>query len=137
MRKDLVLFVLLSLMSISLSANEYVVIANEDMKKLSKSQIKAIFLKKILYIDDLKIVALNLQARDLVRKRFEKELLHMSFQRLKKYWMKQHYLGHRPPITLKSQNSVKAFVKKVVGAVGYIEAKNLDDNLKVIYRWRD
>jgi hypothetical protein len=38
---------------------------------------------------------------------------------------------------MKSQESIKSFVKKVDGAIGYIEAKNIDNTVKVIYRWRD
>jgi len=46
-------------------------------------------------------------------------------------------MGQRPPITMKSQQAVKTFVKKVDGAIGYIEMKNLDKSVKVIYRWKD
>jgi len=122
---------------ISSFASEYAIISNKKMKTLSKTQIKAIFLKKITIIDDLKIIPINLDARDSLRLKFEKKILNMNFNRLKSYWTKQHYLGHRPPISMKSQDSIKAFVKKVDGAIGYIEIKNLDDNLKIIYRWRD
>jgi ABC-type phosphate transport system substrate-binding protein len=38
---------------------------------------------------------------------------------------------------MKSQESIKAFVKKVDGAIGYIESSALDEDLKVIYRWKD
>lgn len=117
--------------------DEYVVISNNNMKDLSTNQIKAIFLNKLSFIEDIKVVPINLDARDSLRVKFEKEILHMSFSRLKTYWAAQHYLGHRPPVSMKSQESIKAFVKKVEGSIGYINAENIDDSVKVIYRWRD
>jgi len=135
--KNFILSFILLLLSQTLSAEKYVVIANKSMKTLSKSQIKAIFLKKMSLVDDMKLVPVALQARDSLRKNFESRVLKMSFTRLKSYWTKQHYLGHRPPLSLKSQASVKAFVKKVDGAVGYISRKNLDSDLKVLYTWED
>lgn len=131
------MFVLLLLTSAIALAGEYAVIANKNMKSLSPNQVKAIFLKKLVLVDDTKVVAVNLAARDALRVKFEKEFLHMSFSRLKAYWTKQHYLGHRPPITLKSVESVKAFVKKVDGAIGYVDVNSLEDDLKVIYRWSE
>jgi len=118
-------------------ASEYVVISNKNMKNLSKTQIKAIFLKKITIINDIKVVPISLGARDPLRSKFEKKILAMSFMRLKSYWTKQHYLGRRPPVSMKSQDSIKAFVKKVDGAVGYINESLVDNSVKVIYRWKD
>lgn len=131
------LFLLLLLISYNLSAEEHVVVANKTMKTLSKSQIKAIFLKKMRIVDDIKVVPVALQARDPLRTNFEHKILKMNFVRLKSYWTKQHYLGHRPPLSMKSQASIKAFVKKVDGAIGYIDKKNLDGDLKVLYSWED
>jgi len=137
MKKELkVLLLTLFFITPSL-AQEYAVIANKKIKNLSTSQVKAIFLKKIRVIDGSSLVPLNLKARDPLREAFEKELLHMSFNRLKKYWTKKHYLGVRPPITLKSQESIKTFVKKVDGAISYVEATQIDDDVNVLYRWED
>ncbi len=116
---------------------EYAVISNKNMKKLSKSQIKAIFLKKISIIDDIKVLPINLSTREELRRAFESHILNMSFMRLSSYWAKQHYLGQRPPLSIQSQQSVKAFVKKVDGAIGYINANEIDNELKILYRWED
>ncbi|MBW6488098.1 hypothetical protein [Sulfurimonas sp.] len=61
----------------------------------------------------------------------------MNFERLKSYWAAQHYLGKRPPVGMHSEESVKAFVKNVEGAIGYINVKNLDNDIKVLYRWSE
>ena len=123
------------LLTTIISADTYVVIANKSMKDLSSAQIKAIFLKRLTIIDNINIVPLNLGARDPLRSEFEKKVLKMRFSRLRSYWTKQRDLGHRPPITMQSEESIKTFVHKVEGAIGYINEANLDTRVKVLYRW--
>lgn len=94
-------------------------------------------MKKTLFIGDKKVVPVNLSPRDTVRTSFEKNLLLMSFNRLKTYWTKQHYLGHRPPVTMKSQESVKKFIKRVENAIGYMELSKVDKDLIILYKWSD
>ncbi len=118
-------------------AGEYAVISNKSVKSFSESEIKAIFLKKLTSIDDITLVPVNLEAGDSLRLKFEEKLLDMSFERLKSYWTKEHYLGHRPPVNMKSEESVKAFVKKVDGAIGYINSNSVDESVKVLYKWSD
>ncbi len=137
MEKIASVFVVLILFSTISLADTYAVIVNKNMKNINKVQIKAIFLKKLTRINNIKVVPVNLNARDGLRRKFEKELLHMSFARLKAYWIKQHYLGNRPPLSMKSQESVREFVKKVDGAIGYIDTKHVDESVKVIYEWSD
>ena len=133
MRLLFLAFILLT----SLFADEYVIIANKHMDDLTATQIKAIFLKKLLVVHDTNVVPVNLDARDPLRIKFDHDVLEMNFDRLQAYWTKEHYLGHRPPISLKSQESIKAFVKKVDGSIGYINIENVDDNLKILYKWSD
>jgi len=128
---------ILSVLSIHIEASEYVVVANKNMQAVSLGQIQALFLKKSSYVGETKVVPLNLSSRNLVRESFEKKILHMHFSRLKSYWMKQHYLGHRPPISMKSEASIKAFIEKVDGAIGYIKLKNVDKKTKILYKWSD
>jgi ABC-type phosphate transport system substrate-binding protein len=139
MKKTLVkISIVFLFFSINASAQEkYAVISNKNLTHLSLSQIKAIFLKKVSYINDMKVVPINLNSRNKIRNSFEKNVLMMNLSRLKSYWIKQHYLGHRPPITMKSEESLKAFVKKIDGAIGYINIKNVDSEINVLYEWSD
>lgn len=137
MKKITIASALLLFLPLLSFANEYVVISNKNMKALSESEIKAIFLKKLTLKDDVTLVPLNLEAGDPLRLAFEGKLLNMDFEKLKSYWTKEHYLGHRPPINMKSEESVKAFVKKVDGAIGYININSVDESVKVLYKWSD
>jgi len=137
MKKMIKIFLLCIALSVLCFAEEYAVIANKKMKTLSVEQIKAIFLKKLTFIDNIQVVPINLSVRDPMRRHFENKILQMNFQRLKSYWSKQHYLGHRPPINMKSEESAISFVKKVEGALTYVNVKHLDKSVNIIYRWRD
>ena len=137
MKAPMRVLLLSSLVCLRFSADEYVVISNKNAHNLSTKQIKAIYLKKLIIVNDVSMVPVNLDSGDELRDKFEQEILGMNSSQLKKYWTQQHYLGHRPPISLKSQESVKRFIKNVDGSVGYLETSNLDDNIKTLYTWRD
>lgn len=129
--------ILFYLMLSPLFAQEYAIVASQKFENISEGKIKAVFMKKTLFLGDTKVIPVNLSVRDTIRSSFDKHILNMSFNRLKTYWSKQHYLGHRPPITMKSQESVKAFVKRVKNAIGYIEFSNVDKDLIILYKWSD
>lgn len=135
--KIITLYLLSMLLSLCMWANDYAVVTGKNFAEISIGQIKALFLKKTSYLGDKAIVPLNLSSRDSVRRSFEKKVLHMNFNRLKSYWTKQHYLGHRPPVSMKSQESVKVFIQKVDGAIGYMELQKVDNSLNIVYKWSD
>ena len=130
-------FLLLLLLQVNLNAKEYAVVASFAYEDMPINKIKALFLKKSAYVGSLKIIPLNLSLGDTRRDSFEKNVLGMNFSTLKSYWNRQHYLGHRPPISLKSQKAMKTFIKNVQGAIGYIELKNVDSELNILYIWSD
>lgn len=130
-------FFLLILFVTAVSAKEYAVVASFATPPLSQNKIRALFLKKSEYLGDTKVVVLNLALGNPVRSSFEKKVLHMSRLHLKSYWTRQHYLGHRPPISMKSQKSMQIFLKNVHGAIGYGELGKIEKDLHVLYRWSD
>ncbi len=137
MKTAIIIFLSTIMLSTLSFADEYVVISNPKMKDLSTTQIKAVFLKKITVIDSINAVPVNLGAMDPIREKFENKIVEMNFERLKSYWTKEHYIGKRPPVSMQSEESVKTFIKNVEGAIGYINAKNLDSSVKVLYRWSE
>jgi len=128
---------LLFFLSTHLYSQVYAVVSLSSFGKLSKSQVKVLFLKKSVYIKDVKIVPLNLAINDKVRKSFEKNILNMSISHLKSYWTKQHYLGKRPPINVKSQKSLHAYLMKVEGSIGYMPIDKEENKLNILYKWSD
>ncbi|WP_353662251.1 hypothetical protein [Hydrogenimonas sp. SS33] len=132
-------FLLLLLFAVSVAAEELLVVTNpaNDIGPLDAAQLRQIYLGKRRYWKTLKLFPINLPPANPLRKRFEREVLHMTPSALDAYWMKEHYLGHRPPYRVESVESVIRFVRKLKGAIGYIPKHRLSGNLKVIYRIKD
>ncbi len=133
--KSLLYILLIPLLSY---AQEFVVVMqkNSALGNLSQAKVKMIFLKKQKMSQDILLVPINLPPSSSIRKSFEKQVLGMSRNRLKSFWTKEHYLGHRPPLTMKSSRSTLSFVEKIDGAIGYIPAKEVNANLKILYKWK-
>ena len=123
--------------SVLASAEEFAVVSNGSVEKLSVYEIKAVFLKQMKFYKGLRLVPVNLYPKSDLRRKFESDVLQMSFPRLRAYWNKKHYMGVRPPLTMRSKESVKRFIKQVDGAVGYIPLRDVDKDLYVIYRWSE
>ena len=128
---------LLLLTSVYLIATEYVVITSHKnpISALSPKQLKDIFLMKRHFVDGKKIIPVNASSTQLLRKTFEKSILKTDREKLNRYWIKKHFQGISPPIVQSSENSIKAFVTNVDGAVGYIPRSRLDSSLKVLYEF--
>ncbi len=129
-------YFLLFCFAISLYGNEkLVLISNKNfpISHLVEGQIKQIYLKRMRFIKDIPIIPINYIARDPLRNYFEKSLLHLSAKKLKKYWMKKHYEGKRPPLVQSSVESAIIFVKKVDGAVAYIPHSKLPKDVQILY----
>ena len=126
---------LLSFAIMLYGSEKFVLISNQNfpVSHLLEGQIKQIYLKRMRFIKDMPIVPINYIARDPFRKAFEKSLLRMSTKKLSRYWMKEHYLGIRPPIVQASVESAIVFVKKVDGSVAYIPHSKLPADVRVLY----
>ena len=133
MKLKIVIFLLYVL---CLNASEYAVVSNVLLAKLSPMQIRAVFLKKLTHLNGKHLVPVNLPSSSPLRLSFEKELLKMSKKRLKSYWIKQHYLGNRPPLNMKSQEATLKFTQKVQGAICYVEIENISSKVNVLYSWK-
>jgi len=110
----------------------FVVSKAGTVPSLSKKQLKEIYLKKQQYINDTKLVPINMPASSHTRNVFDKSILRMDESELAEYWNERHYNGVNPPMVQNSPEAVKAMVKKVPGAIGYIDEDLLDDGLRVI-----
>lgn len=117
-------------------AEEILIIGNKNLPvdKLSIYEVRLIFLKKKLFIKNVKLVPVNLSPFNPLRKKFNKYILGMDKEQLILYWNTMYLNGIDPPIVLSSQRAVIKFVSKVKGGIGYISPKYLNNNVKVLLR---
>jgi ABC-type phosphate transport system substrate-binding protein len=126
-------FILVLLLPVFAFADIVVVVAKgSPVSTLSKKELKEIYLKKQQFSNGIKLVPINLTASAHARGLFEKSALKMDDTELGEYWNERHYNGVNPPMVQNSQEAIKAMVKKVQGAIGYIDEELLDDGLKII-----
>lgn len=92
-----------------------------------------LFLKeKLFWRDGTRIVPVNLPPDHEARELFSKSVLKRSRRDLVEFWNEEHFKGVNPPVVLESEDAVKAFVRQVDGAVGYIRRDRLEPDLKVL-----
>lgn len=114
-----------------------VIIANKSLhiKEISANELKMVFLKEKKILNNIDLVPVNLETLHPTRKIFEKTLLGFSRNTLREYWTKKHYMGIRPPVNLKSSQSVLSFVKEIEGAIGYIPIDDLSSEVDIVYEF--
>ncbi len=117
-------------------ADKIVIVANKNfpINYLDKKIIQKIYLDQIRVLKDKKVIPINLPYNHPLRKVFEKKVLNLKRFELQRYWIKAHYLGHRPPKVFNTQKTVIAFLKNVIGAIGYVEKEYAKKSeLKILY----
>ena len=111
-----------------------VVAKTTPIPPLDQDAIKAIFLKKQLFINGIALKPINLAPSEPLRQAFETKVLQMDKERLARYWMREHYRGHRPPYRVDSIRAMVQFVIKVEGAIGYLPQKSVTPKMQILYR---
>ena len=118
-------------------AKELIVIGNKNFpkKNLTLVKIQSIFLSKKHFIGGKKVLVMNFETNNPLRKCFEKSILKKSQSSLERYWRKAYYQGKRPPKVVKSLEMLFSFFEKVKPSIGYIEAGDIKDrNISILYR---
>ena len=129
--------VLIFIISVYLLGAEYSVVVNKNSKilKLSKKQIQDIYLKKRNFIDEVKVVPINMSSSSQARKKFDAQVLKYDSEKLNRHWVKLHFQGITPPVVQSSDKSMKLFIQNVESAIGYLPTQVVDSNLRVIYEF--
>jgi len=120
-----------------LIAQELVVVGDENfpVEKLTKEEIKSIFLDKKRFIDGKKVLAMNYEYNHPLRLCFERTILEKSERRLERYWRKAYYNGKRPPKVVTSIEMLLSYFENVHPTIGYVDAnETIDKGLKVLYK---
>lgn len=103
---------------------------------LSRSELRQIFqTKKTSWKHGGKIMALNLAASNATRRGADSAILGLDPDRVIKYWIDRKIRGgNRPPKSIPSPKFVRKIVSKKKNAIGYLEATDVTDAVKVVAR---
>jgi hypothetical protein len=101
---------------------------------IDADDVRRIFLKqRRFWSDGAPIVPIN-QEDGVLRERFDRELLQSEPARLAAYWDRRYFEGVFPPITLASDEAVRRYVAAKPNAIGYVDARAVDESVRVAFR---
>lgn len=118
-------------------AADFAVVVSRDshISSMELARIRDVFLKRRNFEGDIKLVPVNPLGEDEMRRLFEEQVLQMNRSDINRYWTTSHFQGIKPPTTQASLESVKRFVERVDGAIGYLPASMVDNKVKVLYEF--
>ncbi len=104
-------------------------------ERLTLVQLRKIYLGKMRYLGGKRLLVINLPLDDPLRQRFEKRIVHHTPAWLNRYWLRQHYLGHRPPKVMSSEEGAALLIRHFERALGYMHEKTARTyGLKILFR---
>ena len=101
---------------------------------LTRSEIRAIYLKrKLLWDDGQVIIPINREAESAARELFSERVFGQGSRRLATYWNQRYFeAGQFPPATLASEEAVVRFVAENPNALGYVTSETVGDSVAVV-----
>lgn len=120
-------------------ASDLLVIANPaagDIGFLSANGVAAIYLlRATTWPNGTHIVPVNRELGSAIRTEFTTDVLKQDMASLSLYWNEMHFKGKQPPLIQPSEAAMLAFVQRVPGAIGYIDAATAPSGVKVLGRF--
>jgi len=109
------------------------VIVHPDRRDaLDAATVALIYLRQRRFWDDgSPVLPLNREAGNPLREKFSLRVLGEPSDELAAYWNAQYFHGVLPPATLSSSQSVRRFVASERNAIGYVEAEEADQSVRV------
>lgn len=129
---------LLAINLLSVAHADILIVAHPDVpvSKIQTSELADIFLKRHASLGGgTGAIPVNRPANSELRQQFESAVMHgMSARELKNYWLKMRFKGVRPPLVQDSDEAVILFVRRVSGAIAYINSNKVPEGLKLLAR---
>jgi len=133
-----ILLLIIGVLSASLAqAGGLLVVVSSKVpdSEISLEQLANIYtMKKVFWKNNIRVVPINHKVASKERKRFSKAVFNLSPEEVGDYWNRLRYQGKLPPVVQASDQAVLSFVRKVPGAIGYINANQKPAGVKILLR---
>lgn len=107
--------------------------ANNSIDSVSASEAKAIFLGKRQRWESGEKIKLYVQKSGSVTNVFSSEIVNQTASQYSLYWRKKMFSGTGvPPREVSGDEGMVQAIASEPGAIGYVSASNLPDNVKVL-----
>lgn len=112
-----------------------VVIGHSNIKRLDAPTLARIYTGRVIEVDGVPVTAVNANAGSEVRSRFLQIYLNQDEDKYIAYWTVRRYIGKgASPRELSKSSDVIRFVTSTPGAIGYIDAADLQPGLNILLR---
>ena len=103
---------------------------------LSQKEVRDIYLGRSVTFPgtDIKAIALDQSSKE-IRKQFYVKTIKKSLRKINSYWARYVFSGKGvPPEKVKDDNAMVTQLVSSANFIGYIKARSVSDDLKIIYR---
>ena len=116
-----------------------VVPTSSPIKSLSQKDISDIYLGRLRSLQGVGILqVLDHPQNSLMRERFFMALNGMDLRRVNAYWARLQFSGDtQPPMTVADNNHLLKAVSRNVESIGYVDAANVTDAVRTVYRIKE
>jgi len=134
--KKLVLIFLTSILLFA--SNDMVVVTNTSVvEKLSKSEVKRLFLSKTNKVHNINIKVVELSENG-EKDKFYKQISGKSKSQLRSYWTRLIFTGKaKPPVQVNTMDELLKEMKKSEVIVTYLPKNKVTKQMKIVYTLND
>jgi len=132
--RSTVLLLALAAAALDLGAAEgVIVIGHPNIKRLDSPTLARIYTGRVIEVDGVPVTAINANAGSDVRTRFLQVFLQQDEDKYTAYWTVRRYIGKgASPREMSKSSDVIRFVTSTPGAIGYIDASEMQPGLNVL-----
>jgi ABC-type phosphate transport system substrate-binding protein len=135
----LIFLVVGMLLAVAAHADRLAIIANPavPVKAISLEELTLIYLaEKKSWPDGTPVVPVNREPSSKSREYFSEQVFNRTPADMSQYWNRLLYVGKIPPLVQNSDAAILGFVRKVPGAIGYVNASPAPTGVKVLMELR-
>jgi hypothetical protein len=105
-----------------------------EVPSVTRSELARMFLKKqTAWSNGERCIPIDQRGESTIRREFSRLVLQTTVYEMKRYWIQETMTGNaKPPVSLESASTVKKYVQKLPGAVGYIYLDEVDESVRVL-----
>ena len=141
MKKLIITIILIITSLLQTVSAEMVVVINEknSIESLSKSEVIDIYMgRHTKFSNGVSAMPVDQQKNSSLQQIFYKQLIGKSLAKVNAYWARLTFTGRaKPPKTINDSANIELFVQTNIGAIGYMDNKDIDTRLKVVFRFED
>lgn len=135
LRSALLLLALTAMAADTRAIDGVVVIGHNSIKRLDATTLARIYTGRVIEVDGIAVTAINAHVGSEVRTRFLQVFLNQDEDKYTAYWTVRRYIGKgASPREIGKSSDVIRFVTSTPGAIGYIDAADLQPGLNVLLR---